>query len=314
MSEKSETKTTIFAVRTTIGRERTVQDLVFNRLRTINPVPDLKAIFTADLYRGFIFIEAIHQRDVVHITSGVPHVKGKVVGSIPFDAVEKVIKPEKVISNMEEGDIVEIIGGVFQNKKAQIIKMPKEGGKEEITVRLLDSDSALTVKLSSDFLKLYDKGKKVTTEYILTKETLINTPEEDNDIEIVPLTDDEMETGDKADLSYSSESEFQDSGPDTAEDNNESQAKLKKEKKGKKDAKSKEEKTDKSEAPTKVVISEEAVTTSMDEKFSFDDDLKDEEFEKEEEVPEKPAKKKKTAKLEDDEEEAGEDDDWAKFF
>jgi hypothetical protein len=90
MSEKSEAKTTIFAVRTTIGRERTVQDLVFNRLRNINPCPRLKAIFTADLYRGSSLIEAIHQRVMLFILHQVCLTfKGKVVGSIPFDAVKK---------------------------------------------------------------------------------------------------------------------------------------------------------------------------------------------------------------------------------
>lgn len=310
MSEKPEIKTTIFAVRTTIGRERTVQDLVFNRLRTINPVPDLKAIFTADLYRGFIFIEAIHQRDVVHITSGVPHVKGKVVGSIPFDAVEKVIKPEKVITSLEEGDIVEIIGGVFQNKKAQIVKMPKEGGKEDITVRLLDSDSALTVKLSADFLKLYDKGKKITTEYVLTKETQQEFSEGEDVMEI-PLDEGEEVGSDIENLSAPSEESLEEKN---IIENEEAEKEVKKTKKGKKEGKPKSEKEAKPETPTKVIISEEAVSTSMDEKFSFDDDLKDEEFEKEEEVPEKPAKKKKAAKTDEDEEEAEEDDDWAKFF
>lgn len=311
MSEKSEAKTTIFAVRTTIGRERTVQDLVFNRLRTINPVPDLKAIFTADLYRGFIFIEAIHQRDVVHITSGVPHVKGKVVGSIPFDAVEKVIKPEKVINNIEEGDIVEIITGVFQNKKAQVLKVPKEGGKEEITVRLLDSDSALTVKLSSDSLKLYDKGKKVTTEYVLTKGSQQELSEE-NEIEVIPLNEEEGDIYNETE-GYTSEIE-EGSNENEFADSETTEKASKKSKKGKKESKSKSEKETKSEAPPTVLISEEAVTTSLDEKFSFDDDLKDEEFEKEEEIPEKPAKKKKTAKTDEDEDEAEEDDDWAKFF
>ena len=125
-SNQTSSKTTIFAVRTTIGREKTVQELIFNRLRTINPIPDIKAIVTAELYRGYVFIEAIHQRDVVNLCNNVPHVKGKIVGSIPLDNIEHVIKPEKVVNILEEGDIVEITGGVFQNTKAQIVKIPKD--------------------------------------------------------------------------------------------------------------------------------------------------------------------------------------------
>ncbi len=164
--------TTIFAVRTTIGREKSVQELVFNRLRTIShPVPDLKAILTSEHYRGYVFIEAIHQRDVIHITNGVPHVKGKVVGSIPFDSIGKILLREKVTNFMEEGDIVEVTSGIFSNTKAQVIKMPKEGAKEEVTVRLMDSDSPITVKIHADYLKLIEKAEeKKAQEYIISSD------------------------------------------------------------------------------------------------------------------------------------------------
>lgn len=164
--------TSIFAVRTTIGREKAVQELIFNRLRTINPVPDLKAILISENYRGYVFIEAIHQRDVLHICNGVPHVKGKIVGSIPFDSIMGVIKPEKNIFIMEEGDIVEVTSGLFQNNKARIIKMPKdkEGAKEEVTVRLIDSDSPITVKIHADYLKLFEKKRQVISEYVIDNE------------------------------------------------------------------------------------------------------------------------------------------------
>ena len=177
--------TTIFAVRTTIGRERTVQDLILNRLRTINPLPDLKAIVTSEQYRGFVFIEAIHQHDVVHVTNNLIHVKGKVVGSIPFDDIEAVIKPEKTIKTIEKGDIVEITSGVFQNSKANVIKMPKEGGKEEVTVRLLDSESSVTIKIHADFIKLVEKVKRATKVYTFTEDTSATDDEVPEDGEII---------------------------------------------------------------------------------------------------------------------------------
>ena len=181
MSEKTSTssqsaqgaQTTIFAVRTTIGREKTVQDLVFSRLRTVNPVPDLKAILTADKkYRGYVFIEAYHQRDVILITNGVPHIRGKVVGSIPLDEIKHIIKPERIVKIIEEGDIVEIAEGLFKEKKAQVISMPKEGTKEEVTLRLVGDGEAsnITVKIHADYLKLIEKQKKTVTEYVLQDE------------------------------------------------------------------------------------------------------------------------------------------------
>ena len=168
--QSAQAQTTIFAVRTTIGRERTVQDLVFSRLRTVHPVPDLKAILTADKkFRGYVFIEAIHQRDVILITNGVPHVRGKVVGSIPLDEIGHIIKPERIVKIIEEGDIVEIAEGLFKEKKAQVITMPKEGTKEEVTLRLVGDGEAsnITVKIHADYLKLIEKQRKAVTEYVL---------------------------------------------------------------------------------------------------------------------------------------------------
>ena len=170
MSEKSSAQTTIFAVRTTIGREKTVQDLVFSRMRTVHPVPDIKAILTADKkFRGYVFIEAIHQRDVILITNGVPHVRGKVVGSIPLESIGHIITPERVVQIIGEGDIVEIAEGLFKEKKAQVISMPKEGTKEEVTLRLVGDGetSNITVKIHADYLKLIEKQKKAVTEYVL---------------------------------------------------------------------------------------------------------------------------------------------------
>lgn len=255
MTEEKTTKNTIFAVRTTIGRERTVQDLIFNRLRTIVPLPDLKAILTTEMYRGYVFVEAVHQRDVVHITNGLPHVKGKVVGSIPFDSISSVIQPEKSISYIEEGDIVEITSGVFQNQKAQVTTMVKEGTRDDVTVRLLDSDSPITVKIHSDFLKLLEKTKKVTKQYVLSSST---------------------ETKNKPAQGDGSGTKISESA----------------------------EPSEEQEAPAKVIMTEEEVGASMDDKFSFDED--EEEFEEEFEEEEH--------EEDYEDEEYEEDDDWAKFF
>ena len=160
-------KTTIFAVRTTIGQEKSVLQNMFNRLRVLNPFPDLKAMMIANELRGYVFVEATHQRDVMIAISGLRHVKGKVVGSITLESISHVISPRKVTEILEAGDTVEIISGIFMSQKAQVIRMPKEGAKEEVTLRLLDSDSAISIKIHGDFLKLLQKGEKHKEEYII---------------------------------------------------------------------------------------------------------------------------------------------------
>ncbi|MCF2138416.1 MAG: transcription elongation factor Spt5 [Candidatus Lokiarchaeota archaeon] len=169
-------KTTIFAVRTTIGQEKSVLQNIFNRLRVLNPFPDLKCMMIAEELRGYVFIEAVHQRDVMIAISGLRHVKGKIVGSISLESIAHVISPRKVTEILEEGDTVEIISGIFTGQKAEVVRMPKEGAKEEVTLRLLDSDSAISIKIHGDFLKLVEKGARHQEVYdIKEMEELNNT-------------------------------------------------------------------------------------------------------------------------------------------
>lgn len=166
--------TTLFAVRTTIGQEKGVLQLLFNRLRVMNPFPDVKVMMISEQLRGYVFVEATHQRDVLLLISGVPHIKGKVVGSIKLSSIAHVISPRRVTEVLEEGDEVEIISGIFQNQKAQVIRMPKEGAKEEVTLRLLDSDSAISIKIHGDFLKLVRKGEKHKDRYIMKESEIVD--------------------------------------------------------------------------------------------------------------------------------------------
>jgi len=159
MLEEPPQVTTLFAVRTTIGQEKSVANMIFGRLRLRDPVPDIKAILVAEQLRGYVFIEAIQQNDVQESISGIRHVKGKIVGSIKLTDLAHVITPRKVTEILEESDIVEIISGIFQNRRAVIERMPREGAKEDVVVRLMDSDSPISIKVHGDYLKLLEKGK-----------------------------------------------------------------------------------------------------------------------------------------------------------
>ena len=109
--------------------------------------------------------------------AGLLHIKGKIVGSTSLNSVSHVISPRKVTEILEEGDTVEIISGVFQSQRAQVIRMPKEGAREEVNLRLLDSDSAISIKIHGDFLKLVQKGEKHTEEYIIKDMEAIDQPQ-----------------------------------------------------------------------------------------------------------------------------------------
>ncbi|MHA1730360.1 MAG: transcription elongation factor Spt5 [Promethearchaeota archaeon] len=160
MSEEKKDLTTLFAVRTTISQEKSVANMIFSKLRMRNPIPDIKVILVSEQLRGYVFIEATHQRDVMEAISGVRHVKGKIVGQIKLEDISHVIVPRKVTEILEEGDVVEIVSGLFQNQRARIERMPREGAREEVLVRLIESESPISIKVHGDFLKLVEKGTK----------------------------------------------------------------------------------------------------------------------------------------------------------
>jgi len=282
MSESSSSKTTLFAVRTTIGREKIVQDMIFHRLQVIYPLPDIKSIITTDVYRGYVFVEAIHQNDVVRLVSGVPHVRGKVVGSISLAAIDAAITTETSLTRLEEGDKVEIIKGPFQGNKAQIINVSKEGSSEKVKIKLIDSDSPITLDIHMDYLKVIEKSKKVAKEYVIKPK------------ELEPAEDITKESEKQKELTELDE--------------------LKVQKPKKKKTKKKEEEISEETIPspllnesTKLVITESKDIIDSAQKYSFDN-LEDEEYE----GIDKFSDQETEEEIEEDEEE--DEDSWAKFF
>ncbi|MHA1820997.1 MAG: transcription elongation factor Spt5 [Promethearchaeota archaeon] len=288
-TNKNKSNTTIFTVRCTIGREKTVQDLMFNRFRTITPVPDIKSILISDKYRGFIFVEAIYKRDVTHLVRGLRHVKGKVIGSIPLESLDKIIRPEKAFNLIEEGDIVEIINGLFQNNKAQVLNISKEGTREEqITVKLLDSNNSITIKIPPDDLKLIEKKKKVTTQY-----------------RFVPTSASTRGKGKGKASAKGNEVGTNAGGLAASGQELEQYGNIKEGAKVPNDISQSSE----------VIITEEAVTdANLDETFSFDDGLDDEDFEEFIEDVNTSENKEPVEENEEDEDEDEDEEDWSKFM
>ncbi len=165
--EEEKAGTTVFAVRTTISREKSVLEKMFQRLLVIKPFPDIKAIIMAEQLRGYVFVEARFKRDVMLVIAGLRHVKGKILGSIKLNSIFDLIKPRRVQEILEVGDVVEVVSGVFEGRRAEVLRMPKEGAKQEVTLRLLDSDSAISIKIHGDYLKLIQKGEKHKEQYVI---------------------------------------------------------------------------------------------------------------------------------------------------
>jgi len=149
--------TSIFAVRTTAGQEKNVANLIAARVE-LKKLP-IKAILVPEAMKGYVFIEAEGPHFVEEAIAGVKHVRSRVpYGKISFDEIERYVVAKPTIEELDENDIVEVIGGPFKGMRAKITRIDK--AKSEVTLELLEATFTLPITVHADYVKLVEKAKK----------------------------------------------------------------------------------------------------------------------------------------------------------
>lgn len=154
--KKDSRKTSIFALRTTISQEKSVAALIEKRVEG-NPSTNIKAILAPESLSGYLFVEAPSQREVNRIITGIPHVRGKVVGKINIEELDDFLIPKPSIEGINKGDIVEIVGGPFKGEKAKVTRIDTDKG--EVVIELIEATNPIPVKVNADYVKLVEKGE-----------------------------------------------------------------------------------------------------------------------------------------------------------
>jgi len=156
MGEEEKSTTAVFAVRTTAGQEKNVANLLEARVE-MGKLP-IKAILVPEMLKGYVFIEADGPHSVEKVIAGIKHVRSRVPGIVTFPEVERYIVIKPVIEELDEDDIVEIVGGPFKGMRAKITRVDKT--KEEVTLELLEATFTLPITVHADYVKLVEKAKK----------------------------------------------------------------------------------------------------------------------------------------------------------
>jgi len=156
MGEEEKSTTAVFAVRTTAGQEKNVANLLEARVE-MGKLP-IKAILVPEMLKGYVFIEADGPHSVEKVIAGIKHVRSRVPGIVTFPEVERYIVIKPVIEELDEDDIVEIVGGPFKGMRAKITRVDKT--KEEVTLELLEATFTLPITVHADYVKLAEKAKK----------------------------------------------------------------------------------------------------------------------------------------------------------
>jgi len=146
----------IFAVRTTVGQERNVSNLIAGRAEA-NGIP-IKAILVPETLKGYIFIEADGPHIVEEAISGIRHVRSRVPGMVSFSEIEKYVVVKPIIEELDVNDLVEVTGGPFKGMRAKITGIDR--AKEEVTIELLEATFTLPITVHADYVKVVKKGEE----------------------------------------------------------------------------------------------------------------------------------------------------------
>lgn len=144
----------IFPIRVTYGQEKIVTAMLEGRVKSSDV--NVKAILYLENIKGYVFIEAESDNDVVKIIQKIRHIKGFINKPIPIQELEPMIKKEvDEAKEYDVGDIVEIKSGGMKGERAKIIKIDKEKG--QLVVEPIEVAVPIPIKLKIKNVKLIEK-------------------------------------------------------------------------------------------------------------------------------------------------------------
>ncbi len=145
----------IYAVRTTSGREDIVVDIISNKIK--NEGIDIKSVFHPAEIKGYVFIEGT-PGNILKAIKGLMHIKGFIEKPVNFEEIKHFLDVSKEKIKINEGDIVEIIGGPFKGEKGKVMRSDKV--KDEVTIELLDASIPIPVTIATEFVKLVKRASE----------------------------------------------------------------------------------------------------------------------------------------------------------
>lgn len=142
----------IFPIRTTVGQESLVVDIITNRVRA-DAMPVYSVAVIPGL-KGYILLEAADELSVRHSITNTPHVKGHgiVKGAVKIEQLSSLLEAKPLMKSIEEGAKVELISGPFKGEKARVLRV--NDTKEEVTVELLEAAVKIPVTIKAENIRI----------------------------------------------------------------------------------------------------------------------------------------------------------------
>ena len=142
----------IFTVRTTVGQESLVVDILSSRIKkeelniySISVIPGLK---------GYILLEADNEMTVRRGITNTSHVKGRgiVGGEVNINELSSLLEAKPLMKSIKPDMKVELIAGPFKGEKAKVLRV--NDTKEEATVELLEAAVRIPVTIKAEHIRI----------------------------------------------------------------------------------------------------------------------------------------------------------------
>ncbi len=144
----------IFTIRVTTGQEKIVSGILAKKAKKENL--EIYSVMNVENVKGYLFIEGKDENSVVKLIQRVRHVKGLLKRAIELEELNKLIDTsEEEKSEINNGDIIEMISGPFKGEKAKVVKVDQQ--KEEITVELIEVAVPIPVTVKGKMVKLFQR-------------------------------------------------------------------------------------------------------------------------------------------------------------
>ena len=143
----------MFTIKTVVGREGIVADSIAIKVKTENLL--ISSLVHPEEIRGYLFVEG-ELEDVEKVVKLVPHVRGLIKTPVEIKDIQRFLQPRKVEMDLEDGSIVEVIGGPFKGEKGKVTRYDKV--KREVTIELVDVAVPIPITVSGEFVKLLKRS------------------------------------------------------------------------------------------------------------------------------------------------------------
>lgn len=148
MSE-TKPKTSLYAVKVTVGQERNVALMLSDKAQ-VEKLPIAAILAPAEL-KGYIIVETSTPHSAEELIRGIKHTRERVQGIIQPSEVDHYLETRPVVEGLEEGTLVEVVAGPFKGMQAKVMRVDE--AKEEVTIEILEASFTLPITVHADYVR-----------------------------------------------------------------------------------------------------------------------------------------------------------------